>query len=97
MVSTAACTCDTSVSFGEASGCLVRSEVAWPVWQFGEVMVSHYAKATPTQQKVILEAMRADWQRHRDRVLAKGGEWWAERYLRQMNLNIASPFVSGSI
>jgi hypothetical protein len=54
-------------------------------WQFGEVMVSHYAKATPTQQKVILEAMQADWQRHPDQLLTDGGLWWTENYLRQTN------------
>ena len=43
-----------------------------PVWQFGKVKASHFATDTPAQQKVILEAMRADWQRHVDRLLAKG-------------------------
>jgi hypothetical protein len=43
----------------------------------GEVMASHYATATPAQQRVILKAMRADWQRHGDRLLAEGGAWWA--------------------
>ena len=47
----------------------------------GEVMVSHYGTATPIQQKVILEAMRNDWHRHGDRLLAEGGDWWAERHL----------------
>ena len=47
----------------------------------GEVMVSHYSRATTTQQKSILEAMRTDWQRHRDRLLAEGGNWWAESNL----------------
>ena len=40
-----------------------------------EVMVSHYATAKPIQQKAVLEAMRADWQRHRGRLLAAGGDW----------------------
>jgi hypothetical protein len=39
----------------------------------GKVMASH-ATATPTQQKIIREAMRNDWQRHLDRLLAEGGE-----------------------
>jgi hypothetical protein len=43
----------------------------------GEVMAGHYAKATPAQHKVILEAMLEDWQRHRDRLLAEGEDWWA--------------------
>jgi len=47
----------------------------------GEVMVSHYSRATTTQQKSILEAMRTDWQRNRDRLLAEGGNWWAESNL----------------
>jgi hypothetical protein len=37
-----------------------------------EVMASH-ATATPTQQKIILEAMRVDWQRHGERLLGEGG------------------------
>ncbi len=44
----------------------------------GEVMASHYSSATPEQQAAILDAMRDDWQRHRDRLLAEGGDWWAE-------------------
>jgi hypothetical protein len=63
----------------------------------GEVMASHYATATPAQQKVILEAMRADWQRHRNRLLAEGEDLWAESYLRQTKLNSDSAFESGKI
>ena len=46
----------------------------------GEVMTSHFATATPARQKVILEAMRTDWHRHRDRLFAEGSEWWVERH-----------------
>ena len=61
----------------------------------GEVMASHYATATPEQQKVILEAMRADWQRHRNRLLAEGGDWWAENHLRQTKMSKLSAIESG--
>jgi hypothetical protein len=67
-----------------------------PVWQFGEVMASHFTTATLAQQKVILEAMRADWQRHGDRLLAEGGDWWVESYFRQTNFCKVSPIVSGA-
>jgi hypothetical protein len=53
----------------------------------GEAMASHFASAAPAQQRVILEAMRADWQRYRDRLLAEGGGWWAENYFRQTSLS----------
>ena len=45
---------------------------------FGKVIASHFTTATPAQQKVILEAMRADRHRHRQRLLVEGGDWWAE-------------------
>lgn len=47
----------------------------------GEVMASHFATATPEQRAAILAAMWADWARHRDWLLAEGGDWWAEREL----------------
>ena len=63
----------------------------------GEVMASHFATATPAQQMVILEAMRADWERHHERLVAEGGAWWAENYFRHIKLKSASPLVSGTI
>ena len=46
----------------------------------GEVMASHFASATPEQRATIIANMRADWQRHRDRLLAVGGDWWAASF-----------------
>jgi hypothetical protein len=46
----------------------------------GEVMASHFATATPEQRATIIANMRADWQRHRDRLLAEGGDWWAASF-----------------
>ena len=43
----------------------------------GEVMASHFVTATPEQRATIIANMRADWQRHRNRLLAEGGTWWA--------------------
>jgi hypothetical protein len=28
----------------------------------------------------IIASIRADWQRHRDRLLAEGGDWWATSF-----------------
>lgn len=61
----------------------------------GEVMASHFATATPEQRAAIIANMRADWHRHRDRLLAEGGAWWAERYFWQRNLKSLSSAVSG--
>ena len=63
----------------------------------GEVMVSHYSRATTTQQKSILEAMRADWQRQCNRLLAEGDDWWAENHLRQTNSSKLSEIDSGAL
>jgi hypothetical protein len=41
-------------------------------------LVSHFAAATDEQRAAILDAMRADWQRHCERLKAEGGDWWAE-------------------
>lgn len=46
----------------------------------GEVMASHFATATPEQRATIIANMRADWQRHRDRLLAEGGDWWTASF-----------------
>jgi hypothetical protein len=42
--------------------------------------VGSFATATPEQQAAIIEAMRADWARHGERLRADGGEWWAVRF-----------------
>jgi hypothetical protein len=39
--------------------------------------VATFAGASPEQQAAILELMRGDWHRHRDRLTAEGGVWWA--------------------
>lgn len=45
-------------------------------------LASHFTTATEAQRAAILAAMRADWQRHGERLLAEGGDWWAARFDR---------------
>jgi hypothetical protein len=43
----------------------------------GEAGAGIFATASPEQQAGILDQIRGDWHRHRDRLLADGGLWWA--------------------
>jgi hypothetical protein len=49
------------------------------VGYLAEVGAGIFATATPEQQRAIMHTMRADWQRHSERLLAEGGDWWAEQ------------------
>ena len=39
--------------------------------------ISHFSNASDEQRTAIMDAMRADWQRHGERLKAEGGDWWA--------------------
>jgi hypothetical protein len=47
------------------------------VGYLAEVGAGIVATATPEQRAAIMVAMRADWQRHGERLLAEGGDWKA--------------------
>jgi hypothetical protein len=38
-------------------------------------MAGSFATETPEQRANVMASIRADWQRHRDRLLAEGGDW----------------------
>jgi hypothetical protein len=44
------------------------------------MLQSLYSKRTRQDRQDSHTSIRADWQRHRDRLLAEGGDWWAASF-----------------